>query len=106
MFYLLLSFFITFSAHSRGHDHRMDTTLSVKINEVKSKQDKLIDRVNANNRLLNDLWGLVSKNHKTGIAIEAKLESCTGHPSSPVLSANPPRLLEPKANTKKSTGNR
>ena len=75
MIYLLLSFFITFSAHSRGHDHRMDTTLSVKINEVKSKQNEIIDNVKSNRKTLSEIAPAVDHNRKTLNAILEKLNS-------------------------------
>ncbi len=118
MIYLVLSFFITFSAHSRGHSQRghghnqnklnkaliqQSASQSVAIVQLANKHNQIMDSVNANKRLLNEILTVVSNNQKT---IHATKESCSGIPLSSGTS-NPkplrPRLLKEK---KGSTGQR
>ena len=76
MFYLLLSFFITFSAHSRGHvghNHNINKAnnkalmqqlagQNMAIVQLANKQNQIMDNINANKRLLNEILNVVSNN--------------------------------------------
>ena len=76
MIYLVLSFFITFSAHSRGHDHgRPDYTVKVSLDSLKEKQNEIIDNVKSNRKTLSEIAPAVDHNRKTLNAILEKLNS-------------------------------
>ena len=115
MFYLLLSFFITFSAHSRGHDqnrhnHNINKTnkaliaqtarQGMAIVQLANKHNQIMDSVNANKRLLNEILNVVSNNQK---AIHETKESCSGIPLSSGTSnpepLRPSLIKEKKGNT-------
>ena len=52
----------------------MDTTLSVKINEVKSKQNEIIDNVKSNRKTLSEIAPAVDHNRKTLNSISERLD--------------------------------